>query len=344
LLIAFGGRSAEHEISVRSAKEVLAAVDRTLFEPVLLALPRGGGFRTGPIDVPDLAETVDRGQPVTDLLALQPDVVFSVLHGPYGEDGCFQGLLETLNVPYVGSGVRASSLCMDKAVLKRLLSTWDVPQVPWLELRQSEIEQVGLDAITQRIETELGFPCFVKPANMGSSVGVHLVRQASQLEAALADALRYDGKLVVEKGVSSPRELELAVLGNGGPETKVSPPGEIEVPAGKFYDYETKYVTDDAKLRIPAQLDDATVAQLQRIALQVFRVVECRGLCRMDFFLEPQSGAIYFNEPNTLPGFTTISMYPKLIEQLGVGYSELITRLCELAFEEHARKQRYTLQ
>jgi D-alanine-D-alanine ligase len=338
LLIAYGGRSAEHEVSVRSAKEVLAAVDRDLFEPILLALPREGGFRTGPVDR-DLGEIVSSGEVVADIAALRPDVVFPILHGPNGEDGSFQGLLETLNLPYVGSPVRASALCMDKAVLKRLLSTWGVPQVPWLELRAHEYEAQGIDALTQRVAVTLDFPCFVKPANMGSSVGVHHVRKDEELGAALEDAFRYDDKVVIEQAVK-PREVELAVLGNGGPETRVSVAGEIVVPEGKFYDYDTKYVTDDAKLVIPAELDPVILLELQRIALLVFRAVECRGLCRMDFLIDQRDSAIYFNEPNTLPGFTTISMYPKLIEALGVGYSALITELCALAQAEFKRKQR----
>lgn len=288
---------------------------------------------------PSLEQIVEHGEPVTDLRALSPDVVFPVLHGPYGEDGSFQGLLESFDLPYVGSPVRASALCMDKAVLKRLLSTWGVPQVPWLELRAQEFEAQGVGSVEQRVAVSFGFPCFVKPANMGSSVGVHSVKKPQALGAALIDAFRYDDKVVIEQAVD-PRELELAVLGNGGPETRVSPAGEIVIPSGKFYDYETKYLTDDARLVIPAELDESVEAELKRVALLVFRAVECRGLCRMDFLLDRRDGAVYFNEPNTLPGFTTVSMYPKLIEALGIGYSQLITELCSLALLDYQRKVR----
>lgn len=333
LVLAFGGVSSEHEISIRSATEVLGAVDRGRFEPVLLGIPRRGPWRTGPASSSP-AEIVESGTVVGDLRELEPDLVFPVLHGPHGEDGTFQGLLEILGVPYVGSGVLASALCMDKAVQKHYLGARGIPQLPWLELDRAALGDASLAA---RVGERLGYPCFVKPANMGSSIGVSRVGEPAQLAEAVAVALRYDTKAIVEQGIDA-REIEVAVLGNGGDETRASTTGEIVLPPDTWYDYETKYVDDTAALQIPADLPAEVSERVREVALASFRAAGCKGLARIDFFVERGSLEPYLNELNTMPGFTTISMYPKLMEHEGVPYSQLITRLCELGLEYHAER------
>jgi D-alanine--D-alanine ligase len=341
LLVAFGGASSEHEVSLRSAASVLAAVDRRRFRPVALGIARDGTWRTGPLGeapTPDeLAAIVASGQRVPDLRALSVDLVFPVLHGPYGEDGTIQGLLEILGLPYVGSGVLASSLCMDKVAQKHLVASAapEVPLVPWRELGAAVLEsEAGLARAVEEIRDALGFPCFVKPVNLGSSVGVSRVDGVDALPEALRVAARYDHRVIVELGIDA-RELELAVLGNGGPETRVSAPGEIGLPPGLWYDYDTKYVSDVARLDIPARLSEDVVARMQRLALRAFQVTGCKGLARIDFLLCRKTGTPYLNELNTMPGFTSISMYPKLMAHAGVGYTELVTTLCELGLEHH---------
>lgn len=337
LVIAFGGRSSEHEVSVRSATEVLAAVDRGRFEPVLLGVTRSGELRTGSNDTA-LDEIVAHGDAVASPLALRPDVVFPLLHGPYGEDGTFQGWLEQLGVPYVGSGVTASALCMDKAFTKALASAHGIPVVPGDVVRAWERD--GSPAWTARVDRivdELGLPLFVKPANQGSSVGVSKAASKAELEGALELAFHYDHKVLVEKAVDC-REIEVAVLGDGGPDTLVSQPGEIALPEGVWYDYDSKYVSDVATLHIPAKLPAALIERLRALALATFRMADCHGLLRVDFLLDRGTDEVFLNEPNTLPGFTSISMYPKMMAAAGVPYGELITRLCELAIARHGQR------
>jgi D-alanine--D-alanine ligase len=345
LLVAFGGASSEHEVSLRSAASVLAAVDRRRFHPIALGIARDGTWRTGPVgDAPtpeELGQLVTSGQPVPDLRALAVDLVFPVLHGPYGEDGTIQGLFEILGLPYVGSGVLASSLCMDKVVQKHLVASAapDVPLVPWREVSAYVLEsEVGLARTVEEIRDALGFPCFVKPVNLGSSVGVSRVDGVDALPEALRVAARYDHRVIVEQGIDA-REIELAVLGNGGPESRVSAPGEIGLPPGVWYDYDTKYVNDVATLDIPAVLPEDVAAQMQRLALRAFQVTGCRGLARIDFLLCRKTGTPYLNELNTMPGFTSISMYPKLMAHAGVDQTALVTALCELALSHHRARQ-----
>lgn len=328
LLLAFGGRSPEHDISLRSATEVLAAVDRDRFDVRLLGIDRDGHWHLGDADT--TPADVIRDRPiVTDIACLRVDVVFPLLHGPYGEDGRFQGLLDSIDVPYVGSGVLASALCMDKAQSKKVLAAHDITQVPWLACTRAELESP--DALLDRIATTLGYPYFVKPANMGSSVGVSKATDRKAGLDALHTAARYDTSIVVERGVDNAREIELAVLGNGDTDTIVSIPGEIGLPPGVWYDYATKYENDVATLSIPAPLEPERVASLQSQALAAFRACGCAGLARIDFLVDRHTGDAYLNEINTLPGFTTISMYPKLMAHVGIGYAELIGRLCDLA-------------
>lgn len=346
LLVAFGGASSEHEVSLRSATSVLAAVDRHRFEPVPLAIARDGTWRTGPLPaVPTpaaLAALVEGGTVVPDLRALAADLVFPVLHGPYGEDGTIQGLFEILGLPYVGSGVLASSLCMDKVAQKHLVASAapEVPLVPWRELSAATLASAeGMARAVEDVRDGLGFPCFVKPVNLGSSVGVSRVDHVDALPPALRAAAHYDHRVIVEQGIDA-RELEIAVLGNGGPETRLSAVGEIGLPPGGWYDYDTKYVNDVATLHIPAALPDDVVAAIGRTALRAFQVTGCKGLARIDFLLCRKTGTPYLNELNTMPGFTSISMYPKLMEHGGMSQTELVTALCELALEHHHARRR----
>jgi len=344
LVLVFGGRSSEHEVSLRSATSVLQAVDRERFAVTALGIRRDGTWVTGPCPeagtaAPEvLAQLLAQGSTVTDIRALGADVVFPLLHGPYGEDGTFQGLLEVLDLPYVGSGVLGSSLCMDKGVSKQLLHHLSppIPQVPWIEFDARA--HATKSSLGQEVDQKLGFPCFVKPANQGSSVGISRVTSGPQLATAVELAARYDPKIVIEKAVDA-REIELAVLGDGGPETLVSSPGEIVLPPDTWYDYKTKYVNDVAGLQIPAEIPAEVSAHLQTLSLQAFRACGCHGLARVDFLVERGTWVPYLNELNTLPGFTSISMYPKLMGHAGVSYSELITRLCELAIARHRQDQ-----
>jgi D-alanine--D-alanine ligase len=340
LLLVYGGASSEHEISIRSARSVLDAIDRTRFSPVLLGIRRDGGWRTGPLEA-DLASIVEEGTPVADMRALAVDVVFPVLHGPYGEDGTIQGLLEILGLPYVGSGVLASAVCMDKIAQKQLVAAAapEVPIVPWQKVDAAHLEDpMRADSIAGAIGERLGMPCFVKPANLGSSVGVVKVEQPSELLPALVSAARYDRRILVEKGVDA-REIEVAVLGDGGDDTIVSAPGEIGLPPGVWYDYETKYEKDVATLHIPADLPASAASRIRALALSSFRATGCRGLARIDFLFDRASSTPYLNELNTMPGFTSISMYPKLMAHAGVPYRELVTRLCELALVHHGKRR-----
>jgi D-alanine-D-alanine ligase len=262
------------------------------------------------------------------------DVVFPVMHGPYGEDGCLQGLLELAAIPYVGSGVAASAVGMDKLLQKRVFADAELPIVPWVSLDRGEFARAR-DAVLERAAA-LGFPCFVKPANMGSSVGVSKVRAASELAAAIELALAYDTTVVVEQGLDAPREVELAILGNDEP--LVSGAGEIAVRhADGFYSYDAKYLDPEgATLLVPAELRPAELASVQLLALKAYRVLGCSGLARVDLFVV--GGEVYVNEVNTLPGFTAVSMYPRLWSESGIDGKMLVARLIELAFERHATR------
>jgi D-alanine-D-alanine ligase len=354
--VVFGGRSAEHEISLLSARFVVESLDRDRFDPVLVGIDKSGRWllqeealllgaardpRLAKLNqsMPDVALAAHPGAggeaslSITGRGTTGVDVVFPVLHGPMGEDGSVQGLLELAGVPYVGAGVLGSSVGMDKDVMKRLLAAADLPVVPWVTLRQGTFAP---DADVARCEA-LGFPLFVKPANLGSSVGVSRARTRDELVAAIAHAFEYDAKIIVEKGLDRPREVECAVLGNDHPAASI--PGEIVVdhPDG-FYSYAAKYIDENgATLRIPADLSPDQVSAVQRLAVQTFRVLECAGLARVDFFLA-NDGKLWVNEINTIPGFTAISMYPKLWEASGVGAKELVGRLVDLALERAARR------
>ena len=324
---------------MRSAASVLAAIDRDLYEPVLVGIARDGTWRTGAVERA-LADIVAGGDVIEGLHVLAPDLVFPVLHGPHGEDGTMQGLLEIAGVAYVGSGVLASALCMDKVAQKHLVASAapEISMVPWRAVDGRRLDDpTYLGATVREVLDALGLPCFVKPANLGSSVGVYKVIRAEDLGAAMVSAARYDHTVVVERGVDA-REIEIAVLGDGGPDTMTSLPGEIVLPPGTWYDYETKYLKDVASLAIPAVLDPATTASIRASALSAFRVAGCHGLARIDFLLDRGDGRAYLNELNTMPGFTSISMYPKLMDHAGVAYPELIHRLCQLGLRRHQQR------
>jgi D-alanine-D-alanine ligase len=383
--ILFGGRSGEHEVSLLSAASVLNAIDRKKFDVVPIGITKDGHWlassdaqgllagdqsavtrrlRAGDPDATPGAKLLQEGIPT--LLAPEPvvtgaalaagsvrpaaanlDVVFPVLHGTFGEDGTIQGLFELAGIAYVASGVLGSAAGMDKDVMKRLFQQAKLPIVKHVTLLRGDWEKQPRKAI-QQVEAALKYPLFVKPANLGSSVGISKAHDRSELGPALALASKYDRKLVVEQGVggisrrgakaASARELEVAVLGNDDP--KASVVGEI-IPGKEFYDYEAKYLSEGSVPVIPARLTKAESKQIRQMAVAAFRACDLSGLARVDFLMEPDGKRrIYLNEVNTLPGFTAISMYPKLWEATGVAYTELITRLIELALERHAEKSR----
>lgn len=355
--IIFGGRSGEHEISLRSARSIVDAIDRDRYDVTLIGIDRAGRWHM--LDEPGFHQLTNAALPALDgsgtevLLPARPgrhdlivpgepaaslgklDVLFPVVHGTFGEDGTIQGLLELADIPYVGSGVLGSAVGMDKDIQKRLLQAAGIPVVPFLTVKRRQWE-TDERAVTGAAN-DLGMPLFVKPANLGSSVGISKVKTLAALRAAVVTALEYDNKIVIEQGVDA-REIECAVLGNEAPEASV--PGEV-CPHSEFYSYEAKYVDDSgATLRIPAPLSPAQAEVVRRLAVQVFLLLDCAGMARVDFFLERGSDTIYVNEINTIPGFTSISMYPKLWEASGLSYRELIHRLIDLALQRHAQRDR----
>ena len=311
----YGGRSGEHEISLRSAESIMKAIDRSKYEIAEYFISKEGKWRPGPI-LPEPGVHPDI------------DVVFPVLHGTFGEDGTVQGLLELADLPYVGAGVLASSLSMDKEMMKRVCHERGLPVVEYGTLLRGQME-------TSEIMARLPFPLFVKPANLGSSVGISKAKDRAELEKAVALAAQYDRKVIVERGIIG-REFECSVLGNQQPEASL--PCEV-MPSRDFYDYEDKYLLDQAKFQLPADLPPEKTAELRRLAVECYRAVECEGMARVDFLLEGATGKLYINEINTIPGFTSISMYPKMWEQTGLAYPKLIDRLIELALERHAAKK-----
>jgi D-alanine-D-alanine ligase len=347
--IVYGGRSGEHEVSVTSAGSIFKHIDTSRYEPVAIKIEKDGRW-TLP-DQPPLALTaaeviqhartsaaaaqaIGGGEPAV-LSALTLDVVFPVLHGPYGEDGTIQGLLELANLPYVGPGVLASAAGMDKAVMKVLFAARGLPLCPWHGFVRAEWDR-SPSAVLEALKP-LGYPIFVKPANLGSSVGISKVKSEADLLPAIQLALEFDRKVVVEAAVPAAREIECAVLGNDEPEASV--PGEI-IPSREFYDYEAKYIDDDSRTVIPADLPADIAARVQALSIEAFRAIDAAGLARVDFLLSRDTGALVLNEINTMPGFTSISMYSKMWEASGVGYATLVDRLIQLALERHARKQR----
>jgi D-alanine-D-alanine ligase len=372
--IIYGGRSGEHEVSVASAASVFKHLDRERYEPIPIRIEKDGRWviadrapavlaasevieqsrlaaaypvRHGrqahmmayPADEPLLTierSPVDHQRENAYVTGLGLDVVFPVLHGPYGEDGTVQGLLELANLPYVGAGVLASAVGMDKALMKVAFAARGLPIVPHRVLRHHDWLR-DADRLADDSIAALGWPMFVKPANLGSSVGISKAKDRSGLLAAITLAFEYDRKAVIEQAVPQAREIECAVLGNDEPEASVA--GEI-LPSREFYDYEAKYLDEGSALRIPAALSEEEHAAVRRMAIEAFLAIDGAGLGRVDFLLDGSSGRILLNEINTLPGFTTISMYAKLWAATGVEYPALLDRLVRLALDRHAEKQR----
>src|SRR5579883_231822 len=345
----FGGRSVEHEVSIASASSILQALDPEKYEAVPVGIDKQGRwwYCAQPAT---LAEVFQRGRRVfllpepgsPGLRALDADghpivaavdVFFPVLHGTFGEDGTVQGLLELAGIPYVGAGVLGSAVGMDKDVMKRLFRDAGLPVAPWILVLRREWETKS-SRVRRCIGKEIGYPAFVKPANLGSSVGISKVHRAGELDLAMNRAAKYDRKILVEKGIDA-REIECAVLGNDQPEASV--PGEI-IPANEFYDYDAKYISEGSRLIIPARLSARQTREARELAIRAFKAIDCSGMARVDFLLDRKTGKLFVNEINTIPGFTSISMYPKLWEASGLPYPKLIDRLIELALQRHREK------
>ncbi len=348
VIVLFGGESAEHDVSCVTAAHVLRALDPDKYRVTPVGITRAGAWmlatdamaaiEKGPSHVPDRLEATGEPTSITPIVAQvrseERTVVFPLLHGPLGEDGTIQGVLELANIPYVGTGVLGSAVSMDKGVAKQVLAANGIQQPEFRTLRDSHVT----DAALRSIADDLGFPLFVKPANMGSSVGITKAKNDDELRAAVATALTYDEWVVFEESVHG-REIEVAVLGNIA--AKASVPGEI-VPSREFYDYEDKYLGDGAQLIVPARLSPEETTAVQQLALVVFHTLRAEGMARVDFFYEEGGRGFLCNEINTIPGFTPISMYPKLWQASGVSYSRLLDELIELALERHARRRRNT--
>jgi D-alanine-D-alanine ligase len=350
--ILFGGRSGEHDVSLRSAASVIRALDPAKYEIVPIGVTREGHWRVGYGATTSLPQVLESGAsiiPSADptgpgLLSAAPsnaaaslpapiDVIFPVLHGTFGEDGTVQGLLDLADIPYVGAGVLGSAVGMDKDVMKRLFRDARLPVVPWeLVLRGDWNKNPG--AVRKRIEAKLRYPLFVKPVNLGSSVGISKVHHRRELAGAINLAALYDRKVLVENGINA-REIECSVLGNDHPQASL--PGEV-IPINEFYDYEAKYLKEGSELRIPAPLTPQQTRRVQELAVRSFQAIDGAGMARVDFLLDRKTGRVYVNEINTIPGFTSISMYPKMWEASGVPYTELLDRLIELALERHREK------
>ncbi len=364
IAVLFGGRSGEHEVSLDSARSVLGVLDPLKYEVFQVGITHAGAWLTGPdarhameeglpgglspctilpdpsrpglyvLRPMDNSENIDQNKyecvKLTDL-----DVVLPILHGTYGEDGTLQGLLELADLAYVGAGVTGSSVGMDKAVFKDVMRTIGIPTVESILVLRSEIEK-DIEAVICQAELVSAYPIFIKPANLGSSVGITKCNRRADLGEALIEAANYDRRVIVERGVDA-REIEVSVLGNDDPQASV--PGEV-LPSREFYSYESKYIDGTTGLRIPADLPAAITEEIRRLAVKAFKAVDCAGMARVDFFLEKNTDKIYLNELNTIPGFTSISMYPKLWEASGLPYAALVDRLVELALERQADRNR----
>ena len=371
--VLYGGRSGEHEVSLASAAAVFGNLDRTRYEPVPIRIDKDG--RWGIAERPPLTTSagevieqarleagrptragrevhlvahpsdatilsIDRTQDSDDgghalVTSLNLDVIFPVLHGPYGEDGTIQGLLELANVPYVGAGVLASAVGMDKGMMKVVFAAHGLPVCAYTVVRRSDWI-ANRKGVVETIEQALGYPVFVKPANLGSSVGISKAKEPTGLAEAMDLAATFDRRIIVEAAVPEAREIECGVLGNDDPIASV--PGEI-IPSREFYDYEAKYLDEGSRTVIPADLPPDMVEQVRRLSIEAFRAIDGAGMARVDFLLSRRDGALYLNEVNTIPGFTTISMYSKMWAATGVSYPELLDRLIGLAVERHAAKQ-----
>lgn len=347
--VLYGGRSGEHEVSLQSAASVIKNLDRDKYEVIPIGIDKAGHWLVNDMQQLSLdkqtksiaiqtknAQTLSAPGQISERFC---DVVFPVLHSTFGEDGTMQGLLEIADVAYVGSNVLSSAVAMDKDIAKRLVISAGVPVGPYVIFNQGQWQQKP-EYFAELIASQLNYPVFVKPANTGSSVGITKVKHPNDLVPAVQDALQYDMKIIVEKAIPA-REIEIAVLENPeyGAEALTSIPGEI-VPQHEFYSYEAKYLDENgAKLLIPAVLNETQTQQAKQIAAKIFATLECEGMARVDLFLDKTTGEFFFNEINTIPGFTQVSMYPKLWEASGVSYQELLNRLIQLALDRHKRKR-----
>jgi D-alanine-D-alanine ligase len=359
--VIFGGRSGEHEVSLMSARSVLAALDSNKYKVTEIGIRHDGSWLIGE-NVLDFLDEGDAGQLMSGILLPDPnrpglfrirttsvtgetlekvadlDVIFPLLHGTFGEDGTIQGVFETNGVAYVGSGVVGSAVGMDKGVFKDVMKTHGIPVVESMVILRSELEG-DAEGVLNRIERLVPsrpYPVFVKPANLGSSVGISKCTSRSDLMEGLIDAARYDRRLVIERGVNA-REIEVSVLGNDNPEVSVA--GEV-IPSREFYSYEAKYIDDRSELLIPAPIPEDISERIRQLAVKAYKAIDCAGMARVDFLLDKNSGEIFLSEINTLPGFTKISMYPKLWAASGIPYPALVDRLIELALERKADRDR----
>ena len=360
--VLFGGRSCEHEVSVTSARSVLEAIDSEKYDVTMIGISKEGGWllagdaqkvlSAGTVQGDDLVPVLLDYPGTSDLIVTNGsvldsgrnrsvDVVFPILHGPYGEDGTVQGLLELAGVAYVGAGVGGSAVSMDKELMKRVFRAEGLQQLPYLVFLRGRWRQEPMQ-VQREIEATLNYPVFVKPANLGSSVGITKVHEPAELKDGMDEAASYDTKILVEANAADCREVECAVLGNEDPKTSVL--GEI-VPGNEFYDYNAKYLDDNSDLIIPATLSERTSDHVRRLSVEAFRAVDAAGMARVDFFVSADESEVYVNEINTIPGFTPISMYPKLWQASGLEYGELINRLIQLALErrEDRRQNRSSL-
>lgn len=350
----FGGRSGEHEVSLMSARSVLDALDKDRYEVIEIGITKDGRWLSGESTLAAFESTDTAGLTSVNILPepgrqallgrseegrseqlTEIEIAFPVLHGTFGEDGALQGLFELAEIPYVGAGVLASSVAMDKALFKDVMRGSGIPVIDWIVLNTSEFED-EMESALERAESVGPYPLFTKPANMGSSVGIMRCDSHSDLVEGLQDAAQYDRRLIVERGIEA-REIEVSVLGNEGPEASV--PGEI-VPSDRFYSYKAKYIDDASELIIPAELGVALTERTRQMAIDAYKAIDCAGMARVDFLLERENDDLYLNEINTIPGFTKISMYPKLWDASGLSYSELLDRLVALAFARAGQKSR----
>ena len=355
--IIFGGRSGEHEVSFCSASSIIKAIDKDKYTVVPIGITKEGrwisphdselALQSGKIEgrktVILLNDSfgkslvcIDNNQRLDKSSALEKlDIIFPALHGPYGEDGTVQGLLELTNIPYVGAGVAASAISMDKELMKTIFKQKKLPLLKWVTIKRKEWQK-DKEKILSIIQNDFKYPLFVKPTNLGSSVGITKVHKKEELEKAIDLASSYDRKILIEEGLEEAREIECSVLGNDEPRTSVV--GEVR-PAGEFYDYDSKYIDKETQLIVPADLPDGVSRKVQEIALHAFKAVDAAGMARVDFFVSKKENKIYLSEINTIPGFTSVSMYPRLWEASGIPYPELIDRLIQLALERHQDKK-----
>jgi len=353
----FGGRSGEHDVSLMSARSVMKAINKNKYDMTLIGITKEGKWIAGDDtmkqltsgDIANASEAALLGEPQHRALMqvkahaasgggtlssmTELDVIFPLLHGTFGEDGTVQGLLELADIPYVGAGVVGSAVGMDKAVFKSVMKANNIPTPKYVIALRSEVER-DVNGVIAKCEAQFGYPMFAKPANLGSSVGVVKAHNKSEMPEALREAAKWDRKILIEQGIDA-REIEISVLGNDDPIASV--PGEVR-PKKEFYDYNAKYIDSDSELLIPAPLDEATTKQAQEIAVATFKAIDACGMARVDFLMDRKTNELYVSEINTIPGFTEISMYPKLWEASGISYSELIDRLIELALERQAEK------